>query len=114
SVTASNGDHHFGRFSRWSSSRPHARRERRSHPHSACRATRPSLVSESLRRVCLRCGIEVIGAHRLRHGLATEMLRQGASLIEVGQVLRHRDIATTAIYANSRELHQTGDKVQVA
>jgi site-specific recombinase XerD len=60
---------------------------------------RPSLVSESLRRVCRRCGVEVIGAHRLRHGLATDMLARGASLIEVGQVLRHRDIATTAIYA---------------
>ena len=60
---------------------------------------RASLVSESLRRVCLRCGVEMIGAHRLRHSLATAMLRQGASLIEVGQVLRHQDIATTAIYA---------------
>ena len=60
---------------------------------------RPSLVSDSLRRVCLRCGVGVIGAHRLRHGLATDMLARGASLIEVGQVLRHRDIATTAIYA---------------
>jgi site-specific recombinase XerD len=60
---------------------------------------RPALVSESLRRVCLRAGVEVIGAHRLRHGLATDMLARGASLIEVGQVLRHRDVATTAIYA---------------
>lgn len=60
---------------------------------------RPSLVSESLRRVCRRCGVAVIGAHRLRHGLATEMLARGASLIEVGGVLRHRDLATTAIYA---------------
>jgi len=60
---------------------------------------RPALVSETLRRVCLRCGVEVIGAHRLRHGLATDMLRRGASLIEVGQVLRHRDLATTAVYA---------------
>lgn len=60
---------------------------------------RPSLVSESLRRVCVRCGVEVIGAHRLRHGLATDMLQRGASLVEVGQVLRHRDVATTAVYA---------------
>ena len=60
---------------------------------------RPALVSETLRRVCERCGVEVIGAHRLRHGLATDMLRRGASLVEVGQVLRHRDIATTAVYA---------------
>lgn len=60
---------------------------------------RPSLVSETLRRICRRCGMEAVGAHRLRHGLATEMLRQGASLVEVGQVLRHRDLATTAVYA---------------
>jgi site-specific recombinase XerD len=60
---------------------------------------RPSLVSETLRRVCLRCGVQVIGAHRLRHGLATDMLRRGASLVEIGQVLRHRDLATTAVYA---------------
>lgn len=60
---------------------------------------RPSLVSETVRRVCLRCGVEVIGAHRLRHGLATSMLQRGASLIEVGQVLRHRDVAMTPIYA---------------
>lgn len=62
-------------------------------------AIRPALVSETLRRVCLRTGVEVIGAHRLRHGLATEMLQRGASLVEVGQVLRHRDLATTAVYA---------------
>lgn len=63
------------------------------------RDIRPALVSETLRRVCERCGVEVIGAHRLRHALATEMLQRGASLVEVGQVLRHRDIATTAVYA---------------
>lgn len=60
---------------------------------------RPALVSETLRRVCLRCGVEVIGAHRLRHGLATDMLQRGASLVEIGQILRHRDLATTAVYA---------------
>ncbi len=60
---------------------------------------RPALVSETLRRICLRCDVEVIGAHRLRHGLAADMLQRGASLVEVGQVLRHRDLATTAVYA---------------
>ena len=38
-------------------------------------------------------------AHRLRHSAATSMLRAGGSLSEVGQVLRHADAATTAIYA---------------
>ena len=39
------------------------------------------------------------GAHVLRHWLATQMLRQGASLAEIGQVLRHRKQSTTTIYA---------------
>lgn len=38
-------------------------------------------------------------AHRLRHTLATAILRAGGSLGEVGQVLRHADVATTAIYS---------------
>jgi site-specific recombinase XerD len=41
-------------------------------------------------------------------------LRRGATIVEVSQVLRHRDLATTAIYANPRELHQTGAFALVA
>jgi site-specific recombinase XerD len=39
------------------------------------------------------------GAHLFRHTLATEMLRQGASLAEIGELLRHRHPNTTTIYA---------------
>ena len=39
------------------------------------------------------------GAHQFRHGLATEMLRKGASLAEIGEVLGHRHPQTTKIYA---------------
>jgi site-specific recombinase XerD len=39
------------------------------------------------------------GAHLFRHSLATRMLRQGASLAEIGEILRHRNPQTTAIYA---------------
>jgi site-specific recombinase XerD len=39
------------------------------------------------------------GAHLLRHSLATDMLCKGASLDEIGEVLRHRSPDTTAIYA---------------
>ena len=39
------------------------------------------------------------GAHMLRHSAATEMLRKGASLYEISAILRHRSIATTAVYA---------------
>jgi site-specific recombinase XerD len=41
------------------------------------------------------------GAHLLRHSLATEMLRRGAPLAEIGEVLRHRLVDTTAIYAKA-------------
>lgn len=46
-----------------------------------------------------RAGLGLIYAHRLRHTAASAMLRAGASLPEVGQVLRHRRALTTAIYA---------------
>jgi len=48
-----------------------------------------------------RAGLEPSrkGAHALRHGLACMMLRHGASLPEIGQILRHRNLDTTAIYA---------------
>src|SRR5665648_366418 len=48
---------------------------------------------------CDRAGLERVGAHRLRHTTAAHLLQQGASLEEVAQVLRHRSIDTTAIYA---------------
>lgn len=60
---------------------------------------RPALVGDVVERACRRAGLPPGGAHRLRHGLATEMLRQGATLTGISQVLRHSDLATTAIYA---------------
>lgn len=56
-------------------------------------------VQAVVRAACDRAGLARVGAHRLRHSVATEMLRAGAPLVEVGQVLRHRSAATTAIYA---------------
>jgi site-specific recombinase XerD len=66
-----------------------------------CRPIRSGLVSDVVRQACQRAGLAPIRAHRLRHGLATEMLRKGASLVAIGQVLRHRDLATTAGYAKA-------------
>lgn len=40
-----------------------------------------------------------VGSHVLRHSLATNMVRAGASLEEIGDLLRHRSRATTMIYA---------------
>jgi integrase/recombinase XerD len=46
-----------------------------------------------------RAGLGPIRAHRLRHTAATSMLRAGAPLAEIGQVLRHREPLSTSIYA---------------
>ncbi|HSS54458.1 MAG TPA: site-specific integrase [Gaiellales bacterium] len=56
-------------------------------------------VSQIVRRACWRAEVPPVGAHRLRHTAATEMLRAGGSLTEVGQVLRHRGRDVTSIYA---------------
>jgi integrase/recombinase XerD len=58
-----------------------------------------STIGWVVRAACDRAGLPRSGAHRLRHTAATQMLRAGASLPEVGQVLRHREQKTTAIYA---------------
>jgi site-specific recombinase XerD len=56
-----------------------------------------SIVSRALKRAGLTPLHQ--GAHLLRHSLATRMLHQEASLVEIGQVLRHRLLQTTEIYA---------------
>ena len=54
-----------------------------------------------VRRAIDRAGIATPtkGAHLLRHSLATDLLRRGASLAEIGELLRHRSPDTTALYA---------------
>ena len=59
----------------------------------------PIGVTAVVYRACERAGVTRVGAHRLRHTAATEMLRAGASLGEVGQALRQRSPSSTAIYA---------------
>ena len=56
-----------------------------------------SVVRHSLKRA--KVNAPTYGAHQFRHGLATEMLRRGASLGEIGELLRHRHPQTTTIYA---------------
>lgn len=58
-----------------------------------------STIGWVVRAACDRAGLPRVGAHRLRHSAATEMLRRGATLAEIGEVLRHREQKTTAIYA---------------
>jgi integrase/recombinase XerD len=63
------------------------------------RGIHPSSITRVVYRACSRAGLAPVGGHRLRHALASEMLRQGSDLVEISQVLRHRDSATTSVYA---------------
>jgi site-specific recombinase XerD len=67
--------------------------------HAPTRPIRATGVRSVVRDACRRAGVEPIAAHRLRHALATQLLREGASLIDVSQVLRHKHLESTAIYA---------------
>ncbi|HJY75904.1 MAG TPA: site-specific integrase [Burkholderiales bacterium] len=61
----------------------------------------PSTVCTIVRRAIASAGLRTPsrGAHLLRHSLATELLRRGGSLAEIGELLRHRSPDTTALYA---------------
>lgn len=56
-------------------------------------------VTKVVEAAAARAGLPAVTAHRLRHTVATQMVRAGVPLAEVGQVLRHRRLVTTAIYA---------------
>jgi site-specific recombinase XerD len=86
---------------------------RHGRPRSACRRVflrarapihgfaGPSAIACVVRDALERAGVSAPtkGAHQFRHGLATQMLRRGASLTEIGEVLRHQSPETTTIYA---------------
>ncbi len=61
----------------------------------------PSTLTTIVRRALDRADLHPVlrGAHVLRHSLATTMLRSGASMYEIGEILRHRTSGTTEIYA---------------
>ena len=70
-----------------------------------CQPARPmgaQAVSAVVRRGLRRCGIELrrAGAHLLRHTLASHLVQNGASLKEVADVLRHRELNSASVYAH--------------
>ncbi|MDO5745812.1 MAG: tyrosine-type recombinase/integrase [Micrococcaceae bacterium] len=56
-------------------------------------------ISCIVRRACCRAGVPPVSAHRLRHTLGCEMVNSGVPLPEIAQVLRHRSLTSTALYA---------------
>jgi len=63
------------------------------------RALSSAAVTAVIRYACDRAGLERVGAHRLRHTVATELLRAGTPLAQIAPILRHASVSTTAIYA---------------
>jgi site-specific recombinase XerD len=81
-------------------------------PRGACRqvfvrhhapggALTPMAIRNVARGALRRAGFTgvCLGSHTFRHTLATDLLRAGASLDEIGELLRHKDASTTALYA---------------
>jgi len=67
-------------------------------PHSPMTA---GSVTGAVHRAGRRAGLEGVRAHQLRHTAASQMLAAGASLTEIGQLLRHSRTSTTSIYAKT-------------
>jgi integrase/recombinase XerD len=58
-----------------------------------------AILKDAFARTGLKPPTPYVGSHVLRHSLASHMARQGASLEEIGDLLRHRSRASTLIYA---------------
>jgi integrase/recombinase XerD len=61
-----------------------------------------SAVTSIVARACVRAGVPRVGPHRLRHSVACELLQRGAALPEIAQLLRHRSLLATSIYAKAQ------------
>jgi site-specific recombinase XerD len=70
--------------------------------HQTARPMSSNSISQVIRRALQACAIEVprSGAHLLRHTLASHLVQNGATLKEVADLLRHRHINSTALYAH--------------
>jgi integrase/recombinase XerD len=60
-----------------------------------------SSVGALVGRACARAGVPRIGPRAFRHAVGHDLLKDGASLVEIRDVLRHRDIETTSAYTRA-------------
>jgi len=75
--------------------------------HQRVRPMNGSAISYVIRRALRACGLEVPhpGAHLLRHTLASHLVQSGSSLKAVADLLRHRHLNSTAVYAHFDMAH---------
>jgi integrase len=62
---------------------------------------RKSSIGALVGRACVRAEVPRIGPRAFRHAVGHDMLKSGASLVEIRDVLRHRDIETTSAYTRA-------------
>jgi site-specific recombinase XerC len=62
---------------------------------------RKNSIGALVGRACARAGVARIGPRAFRHAVGHDMLNSGASLVEIRDVLRHRDIETTSAYTRA-------------
>lgn len=67
--------------------------------HAPLTALSSMAITAVVRCACDRVGVPRVGAHRLRHTIATELLAAGTPLEQIAPVLRHASVSTTSIYA---------------
>lgn len=67
----------------------------------AGRAVTTATVSAAMWRACQRCSLKRAGTHRLRHAFATRLMRRGANLKEIADLLGHRLLKTTNVYTHA-------------
>ncbi len=58
-----------------------------------------AVLKDAFAKTGLTPPMPYVGSHILRHSLATTLVQRGASLEEIGDMLRHRSRASTLIYA---------------
>ncbi len=69
----------------------------------------PTRVDKAVAKTAAAAGLWRVHPHQLCHTLATQAVNRGMSLEAIAALLGHRDLSMTMVYANPRELHQTGE-----